>query len=72
VLGTPFAGGPAACNGVAAGATSRGFKVGADAIDPDNFRFFASNSMGQLFEHTSTIYGTMPETGMPTVGHVLR
>jgi hypothetical protein len=71
VAGTAFGGGPAACNGLGAGTTSRGFKAGADALDPDNFRFFGSNATGQLFEHTATMYAAMPEFGMPAAGHVL-
>ncbi len=72
VQGTPFGGGPASCNGLAAGATAQGFKAGADALEPTNARFFASNSNGQIFEHTSTIYGVMPEIGEPGVGHILQ
>ena len=72
VEGTPFAGGPEPCNGMAAGTTSQGFKSGADAIDPDNFRFFGSNATGQLYEHSGSLYGGMPEFGVPLAGHVLQ
>jgi hypothetical protein len=72
VKGTPFAPAPATCNGLAAGATSQGFKAGADALEPTNARFFATNSNGQIFEHSSTFFGVMPESGEPPVGHVLQ
>jgi type IV pilus assembly protein PilA len=72
VEGTPFAGAPPSCNGLSAGAASQGFKAGADPLEPTNFRFFASNANSQIFEHSSTIFATMPESGQPPVGHVLR
>lgn len=72
VEGTPYAGAPSSCNGLAAGETARGFKAGADAIEPNNVRFFAINANGQIFEHTSTFFATMPEIGEPAAGHVLR
>jgi type II secretory pathway pseudopilin PulG len=72
VEGGPFAGAPPACNGLGAGATSQGFKAGADAIDPDNFRYFGSNATGSIYEHSATLYGGMPEFGVPVAGHVLQ
>jgi type II secretory pathway pseudopilin PulG len=72
VSATPFAGAPATCNGLEMGETSQAFKAGADALEPTNSRFFATNANGQIFEHTATIFSTMPETGEPVTGHVLR
>jgi type II secretory pathway pseudopilin PulG len=72
VQGTPFAGSPPACNGLGAGLTAQGFKAAADPIEPNNSRFFASNANNQIFEHSATMFATMPESGQPTVGHVLR
>jgi type II secretory pathway pseudopilin PulG len=72
VAGTPFPGAPPSCNGLALGAASQGFKAAADPIEPNNTRFFASNANNQIFEHTSTLFSTMPESGQPAVGHVLR
>src|SRR4051812_44129115 len=53
VLGTAHAGGPGACNGLAAGATSQGFKSAADPLDPENKRFFGSNATGTVYENGS-------------------
>lgn len=71
VEGTPFSGAPPSCNGIAFGGTARGFKAGADPIEPNNARFFATNANGQIFEHTSTLFAAMPEVGEPAPGHVL-
>jgi type II secretory pathway pseudopilin PulG len=72
VEGAPFAGAPPSCNGLGPGATSQGFRAGADALEPTNPRFFATNANGQIYEHTSTFFATMPEVGEPATGHVLR
>ncbi len=72
VEGTPFAPAPATCNGLGPGSTSQGFKAGADALEPSNARFFATNANNQIFEHTSTFYALMPELGEPGIGHVLQ
>ncbi len=70
--GSPHAGAPPSCNGLAAGETSQGFKAGADPVDPAlNTRFFATNANGQIYEHTTTMYATMPQVGAPATGHVL-
>jgi hypothetical protein len=44
LTGTPDAGAPATCNGLAAGSASKSFKAGADPGVPTNYRFFATNS----------------------------
>lgn len=67
-----FAGAPASCNGLGAGATGQGFKAGADAIDSTNFRYFSSNASGQIYEHTSTLFSETPEFGAPDTGHLLQ
>jgi type II secretory pathway pseudopilin PulG len=68
---TPFAGSPLACNGVAGGATGQGFMAAADASEPSNTRFFATNSDNLIYEHTSTLFAVMPEVGPPPVGQML-
>jgi type IV pilus assembly protein PilA len=70
--GTPFAGAPATCNGLAAGEAAQGFRTGADPIEPTNPRFFSSNSNGSIYEHTAPLFPSMPEVGEPPVGVVLR
>jgi type II secretory pathway pseudopilin PulG len=69
---TAFPGAPGSCNGLGAGEGGRGFKAGADPLDGVNTRFFATNANLQIFEHTSTLFSTMPETGQPSAGHVLQ
>ncbi len=66
-----YADAPATCNGLAAGTAGTGFRAGGDAIEPNNTRFFATNSTGSLYEDTASMYATMPETGIPPTGHLL-
>jgi type II secretory pathway pseudopilin PulG len=68
---TPFAGSPASCNGLASGEAGQGFRAAADPADPQSTRFFATNANNVIFEHTSTLFPTMPEAGDPPSGHVL-
>ena len=55
-----------------AGAAAEAYKATADPSEPDNFRYFATNVNGSIFEHTSTLTAAMPEVGEPGVGHLLR
>jgi type II secretory pathway pseudopilin PulG len=68
----PFAGAPGSCNELAPGLTGQGFRAAADAAGSDNPRFFATNSNGVIYEHTSSLFAAMPETGEPPIGHPLR
>ena len=72
VTGTPYAGSPSSCNGLDTGEASQAYKAIADPIDPDNFRHFATNVNGLIFEHTASLQSRMPEVGEPSVGHMLR
>lgn len=72
VEATPFAGAPGSCNGLGMGQAAQGFKAGADSLEPGGSRFFATNANGQIFEHTSTLFAVMPETGEPAAGHPLQ
>jgi type IV pilus assembly protein PilA len=65
--GTTAAGAPPTCNGVGAGAALQSYKTGADAIAGAS-RFFASNVSNTIYQHTASLYATMPETGAPGVG----
>jgi type IV pilus assembly protein PilA len=67
----PFAGAPASCNGLAAGAAGQGYKAAADPLSPTNVRFFGTNANGVITEHTSSLFAVMPEAGDPPVGHPL-
>jgi type IV pilus assembly protein PilA len=59
------ANGPASCNGVAANASTGGFKSWADPVSTSTgTRFFFINTEGAVFESTGTISGG-PEAGVP-------
>lgn len=66
--GTAASGAAATCNGLAAGAAVSTYKAGADPVSGQGDRFFATNTSGTVFEHTATLFATMPETGAPPVG----
>ena len=67
-----YGGAPASCNGLASGEAGQGFKASADAAEPGNPRFFATNSSGLIYEHTSSLFPSMPEVGAPPVGSPLQ
>jgi type II secretory pathway pseudopilin PulG len=67
----PFAGAPSTCNGLAAGAAGQGFRAAADSLEAGNVRFFATNANALIFEHTSSLFASMPEIGEPPAGHPL-
>lgn len=69
---SPYGGAPASCNGLAAGDAGQGYKAGADPVEPANPRHFATNANNVIFEHTSTLFPTMPEAGDPATGHPLQ
>ena len=70
VSASAFAGSPASCNGLTAGDSGQGYKTAADPGSPDAApRYFGSNASGLIFEHTSTLWATMPEIGEPDTGH---
>ena len=70
--GVSYAGAPSACNGMAAGDGAQSFKSAADPAQPGNVRFFSSNSNGQIWEHSSTLFAAMPEIGTPAIGAPLK
>ena len=59
-------------NGLAAGEAGKGFKAGAEPIDVQNPRRFATNANKPLYEDTISLYTGMPEFGAPPAGHPLR
>jgi type IV pilus assembly protein PilA len=65
--GTAGASSPASCNGVAAAAGLVSYKAGADPI-ASGMRFFATNASAAIYQHTATLYATMPEMGAPAIG----
>ncbi len=72
ITGTPYAGSPSTCNGLDTGESSQAYKATADPTDATNFRYFATNVNGSVFEHTASLASQMPEVGEPPVGHLLR
>ncbi len=72
IAATAFGGAPPSCNGLAGGEAGQGFRAAADPADPRNARFFATNANSTIFEHTSSLFATMPEVGEPPVGQPLR
>jgi type II secretory pathway pseudopilin PulG len=70
LAGTPLSGAPATCNGLSAGMSSPGYAAVADPIDPSGStgRYFGTNSDGLIYQDTSTLSTTMPETGGPPSG----
>ena len=66
--GTPMPGSPASCNGVGMGGGAPAYRVGADALDPADGRFFATNASGVIYQASVSLYGTMPEAAPPVGG----
>jgi type II secretory pathway pseudopilin PulG len=69
---TPYAAAPPSCNGLLVGESAQAYKAAADAIDPENARNFAINVNGQVWEDVSSLFATMPETGQPADGFLLK
>ena len=67
----PYPGSPGSCNGLGVGLAGQGFSAGADPTEPTNPRFFATNASNIIYEHTATMYPTMPETGAPPAGQMI-
>lgn len=69
VVATPLAGAPATCNGLGADQAAPSYVAFADPLDPQFMpRFFATNADGLIYEHTSSLNGLMPESGVPPSG----
>ena len=65
---------PATCNGLAVGVSSPGYAVVADEIAgiPGKGRFFGSNADGIIYEDTTSLAATMPESGKPPTGRPIK
>ena len=66
----PYPGSPGSCNGLGVGRAGQGFIAAADPVETSNPRFFGTNASNLVYEHTSTLYGVMPESGAPPVGQM--
>ena len=71
VSAATFPGSPPSCNGLGVGLAGQGFVATADPTEPTNSRFFATNANNIIYEHISTLAGSMPETGAPPIGQVV-
>jgi hypothetical protein len=73
VTGTPLAGAPATCNGLGSGQSAPGYAIVADPIDSQaTARHFATNTESIIYEHTATLGGIMPESGIPAAGSPIK
>ena len=74
LAGTPLAGAPASCNGLAAGQASSGYAAVADPLDPvaSIGKFFGTNSDGMIYLDASSLSATMPESGSPPTGALIQ
>lgn len=68
----PYAGAPTSCNDLGPGVAGQGFRAAADPAESSNPRFFAVNANGLIYEHTSSLFASMPELADPPTGHPLR
>jgi type II secretory pathway pseudopilin PulG len=66
-----YPGSPASCNGLGVGLAGQGFSATADPTEPSNFRFFGTNASNIIYENTSTLAGSMTETGPPPIGQMV-
>src|SRR5262245_13225679 len=72
VDGVPYTGAPPTCNGLGPSEAAQGFRAAADPTEPNNTRFFATNASSFIYEHTASLFATMPEVGESSVGIPLR
>lgn len=74
LAGVPLAGAPSTCNGLGPGSTSAGYAAIADTLSPDSAapKYFGTNTDGLIYEHLDTLSATMPETGAPSAGQLLK
>jgi type II secretory pathway pseudopilin PulG len=68
---TPYGGAPPTCNGLGIGLAGQAFLAAADPTEPSNPRFFGTNADSVIYDHTSTLFSVMPETGAPPVGQMI-
>ena len=67
----PYPGSPGSCNGLGVGLAGQGFSAAADPTEPSNPRYFGTNASNIIYEHTATLFATMPETGAPPAGQMV-
>jgi type II secretory pathway pseudopilin PulG len=70
LAGTPLAGAPPSCNGLASGESSTGYAAVADPLDPavSVGKFFGTNADGLIYVDSTSLSLVMPEGGSPPAG----
>ena len=68
---TPYPGSPGSCNGLGVGLAGQGFAAAADPLEPSNPRYFGTNASNIIYEHSASLFATMPETGAPPAGQMI-
>jgi type II secretory pathway pseudopilin PulG len=67
--GTVLTGSPATCNLKPVGSSAPGYSIFADPLDAaGNPIFYGSNADGTIYQHKTTLAGSMPESGPPSAG----
>jgi type II secretory pathway pseudopilin PulG len=69
---TPFVLAPNTCNGLGPGKTGLAFKAGADPLDVNSTRYFATNAGNVIWEDSASMWAGMPESGEPLSGHPIK
>ena len=72
LAGTPLAGAPASCNGLAIGQAAPGYAAVADPLDPSITRYFGTNSDGVTYTNSASFGPVMPEAGPPPIGTAIQ
>lgn len=72
VEGIPYTGAPPTCNGLGGSEAAQGFRASADPVEPGNSRFFGTNANNFIYEHSASLFSSMPEVGESPVGRPLR
>jgi type II secretory pathway pseudopilin PulG len=73
LAGVAVPGAPASCNGLPASAASSGYAAVADPLDTaPQARYFGTNADGTIYEDVASYVMTMPETGAPPGGALLK
>jgi type II secretory pathway pseudopilin PulG len=69
VKGTPIASAPASCNGLGIGEAAAAYAIIADPLDNvATSRHFATNVDGIIYQHSSSLGPSMPESGVSLTG----
>jgi type II secretory pathway pseudopilin PulG len=73
MTGTSLPGAPATCNGLAAGNSAPGYAMTADPLDGvGNPHYYGTNADGTIYVHSTSMAGSIPESGPPPIGAPVR